>query len=427
MKKDIFISYRRKGGEHLALLMFHQLQQDGYSVFLDVETLHSGKYNEALFSRIEESTDVILILSPHALDNCQAPDDWVRKEIESALKHNKNIIPIMMEGFTDWPSDLPSTMRELPNFNGLANKTGYFTAMMQKLERDFLYSKPVRTPVLSGVTTDAEPARFRKCIACGSLEVTVDDPLPKDVLHLRVFRKMIAWWTYLTAVVCIIMALVTAIQEKRLTLFGINPDFLWQLPLIRMIDFRPETYLHFLIVTACLLLMGHIAYKYSNTRPILELENERRTVTVTCKKCSAKHRVSVAAENLTDPEIAAKNKAVSTLAVPFFLALPVIYFSSLDVVWKEQLIESPEDFFTTVIVLLMLPAAYLLHRIDKIIRHLSGIPTGTFREYLQSDITGEPYQEEDPAQPDEKDLSLKEKVIRFAKPDHPINNKKEDE
>ena len=59
---DIFISYRREGGESLAQLLYIRLTMEGYSVFLDVESLRSGKFNEALHSQIDECDDFLLVL-----------------------------------------------------------------------------------------------------------------------------------------------------------------------------------------------------------------------------------------------------------------------------------------------------------------------------------------------------------------------------
>ena len=67
MKYDIFISYRRDGGDTLAQLIYDRLTDRGYSVFLDIESLRSGKFNEKLFSVIDECRDVVVILPPGSL------------------------------------------------------------------------------------------------------------------------------------------------------------------------------------------------------------------------------------------------------------------------------------------------------------------------------------------------------------------------
>jgi hypothetical protein len=64
---DIFISYRREGGEHLAGRVKDALKNRGFSVFMDVEDLKSGKFDEALLGKIEDATDVLVILTPGCL------------------------------------------------------------------------------------------------------------------------------------------------------------------------------------------------------------------------------------------------------------------------------------------------------------------------------------------------------------------------
>lgn len=138
--KDIFISYRREGGEFLASLLYQRLSSDGYSVFLDVESLRSGKFNEQLFRVIEECTDFLLILPPNGLDRCVHPDDWVRLEIERAVDLGKNIIPVMMRGF-EWPDTLPEKLQEIPLENGVTANTELFDGVIARLEKKLLRSK----------------------------------------------------------------------------------------------------------------------------------------------------------------------------------------------------------------------------------------------------------------------------------------------
>ena len=82
---DVFISYRRSGGEYTAKILRDRLEDMGYRVFFDVESLRSGYFNTKLYSVIDECRDFLLILSPGALDRCANPDDWVRLEVERAL------------------------------------------------------------------------------------------------------------------------------------------------------------------------------------------------------------------------------------------------------------------------------------------------------------------------------------------------------
>ena len=68
-KYDIFISYRRSSYE-TASLIATRLSAAGYSVFFDIESLRSGKFNEQLYEVIDGCKDFIVVLSQNALDRC---------------------------------------------------------------------------------------------------------------------------------------------------------------------------------------------------------------------------------------------------------------------------------------------------------------------------------------------------------------------
>lgn len=143
-KYDIFISYRRSGGQETARILRDTLTERGYKVFFDVESLRAGAFNTKLLSVIEECEDFVLVLSPDALDRCSDPEDWVYQEIAHAFRHRKNIIPIMLRDF-EFPKDLPEELKELPYQNGLAANLEYYDAFMDKLET-FLRSKQQKRP-----------------------------------------------------------------------------------------------------------------------------------------------------------------------------------------------------------------------------------------------------------------------------------------
>lgn len=131
-KYEVFVSYRRDGGEALACLISERLKQREYSVFYDVESLRSGKFNEKIFQVIDNCTDVIVVLPENGLDRCKNDSDWVRKEVAYAINAKKNIIPIMMRNF-EFPKDLPEDIDELRNFNAISANMEYFEASFSKL------------------------------------------------------------------------------------------------------------------------------------------------------------------------------------------------------------------------------------------------------------------------------------------------------
>ena len=144
--RDIFISYRRDGGFTTAKHLFDILARDGYAVSFDLDTLRNGRFDEALFSRIDECTDFIIILSKGCFDRtldpgCHREDDWMRRELAHALKLEKNIIPIMLNGFNDFPSNLPSDIRGVALMKGPKYSREYFDAFYKRL-KDYLKSSP---------------------------------------------------------------------------------------------------------------------------------------------------------------------------------------------------------------------------------------------------------------------------------------------
>lgn len=117
MEYDIFISYRREGGKEIARIIKAELEKMGFSVFLDFDELNDGHFEKYIIRAIDSSSVFMLILSPNALDLCIDEDDWVRKEIEYAIKKDCHIVPINPDQkFNGYPNVLPETIqKELPN------------------------------------------------------------------------------------------------------------------------------------------------------------------------------------------------------------------------------------------------------------------------------------------------------------------------
>lgn len=108
MAYDIFISYRREGGEDIARQLELALENYGYSVFLDFDACDDGRFETKIKKGIEEAPIFILILSHGALDRCANSDDWVLQEIQYAISLNKKIISVCPDTkFEGIPETLP--------------------------------------------------------------------------------------------------------------------------------------------------------------------------------------------------------------------------------------------------------------------------------------------------------------------------------
>lgn len=68
-------------GPTCSLLKVH-LQLHGFSVFIDVEKLEAGKFEDKLIQSVMGARNFVLVLSPGALDKCMQDHDckdWVHK------------------------------------------------------------------------------------------------------------------------------------------------------------------------------------------------------------------------------------------------------------------------------------------------------------------------------------------------------------
>ncbi|XP_053941162.1 NAD(+) hydrolase SARM1 isoform X1 [Cuculus canorus] len=143
---DVFISYRRSTGSQLASLLKVHLQLHGFSVFIDVEKLEAGKFEDKLAQSVMSARNFVLVLSPNALDKCMGdPEckDWVHKEIVTALNCGKNIVPVTDHFEWPDPETLPTDMRAVLKFNGIKWSHEYQEATIDKIIR-FLQGRSSR-------------------------------------------------------------------------------------------------------------------------------------------------------------------------------------------------------------------------------------------------------------------------------------------
>ncbi|XP_076453132.1 NAD(+) hydrolase SARM1-like [Babylonia areolata] len=159
---DVFLSYRRSNGSQLASLLKVHLQLRGFSVFIDIERLLAGKFDEGLLQSVRQASHLVLVLTPNALDRCVGDDlreDWVHKEIATAMEAGVNIIPVTADGF-QWPPtpSLPADISRLPFFNGLRWIHDYQDACVDKLEAFLRGQTPHHLPSASTLPpTSADP------------------------------------------------------------------------------------------------------------------------------------------------------------------------------------------------------------------------------------------------------------------------------
>jgi tetratricopeptide (TPR) repeat protein len=138
---SVFISYRRRTSSFIARAVFMDLRQHGYDVFMDVESIDSGQFETIILDQIAARAHFVVILTQGSLDGCQAPDDWLRREIERAIDLGRNIVPLLVNEFrfdATASAYLTGRLTALPSYNALTLPHEYFDEAMARLRTRFL-------------------------------------------------------------------------------------------------------------------------------------------------------------------------------------------------------------------------------------------------------------------------------------------------
>ena len=145
MNYDVFISYRRQNPDGISnislartfLLKFESL---GYKVFFDYSECTDDYFVDKILPAIRTCRFFLLIMTPGSLERCKMDEgDWVRREIEEALKYHRKIIPVTPDDNPQdvWPKDLPQSLTLLSTNGGLQitkiHMGSFFDVSMGKL------------------------------------------------------------------------------------------------------------------------------------------------------------------------------------------------------------------------------------------------------------------------------------------------------
>jgi TIR domain len=124
------------------LAVFGDLTRHGYDVFIDYDGIGSGSFETAILENITARAHFLVLLTPTALERSGDPKDWMRREIETAVESQRNIVPLMLAGFNFSTSvsqaQLVGKLAELRKYNGLPIPEGYFPQAMERLRNKFL-------------------------------------------------------------------------------------------------------------------------------------------------------------------------------------------------------------------------------------------------------------------------------------------------
>jgi hypothetical protein len=189
MSEQIFISYRREGGDIYAKAICDALKVRGYSVFYDFDSLQGGYFDDRIYRAIEECNDFVLVLPPNSLDRCVNEDDWVRLEIGHAIKFGKNIIPVMLPDFS-FPKNLPADIANIARINGIPLIMQFFDHAVIPAIIDRFSSSASRAaqPTVISEPTASNGLEFTLNFAGTEYSVSFDNCTDNDVIIPKLYK-----------------------------------------------------------------------------------------------------------------------------------------------------------------------------------------------------------------------------------------------
>jgi len=127
----IFISYRRDDTADTCGRIYDRLVMafGKAAIFMDVDAIPVGvRFPQYIAETIQRTSVQLVVIGPHWLDattddgerRLDIPSDFVRQEIEAALRRGIPVIPILVQGATMPPAGgLPPSLRDLASHNAI--------------------------------------------------------------------------------------------------------------------------------------------------------------------------------------------------------------------------------------------------------------------------------------------------------------------
>lgn len=147
-KYDVFISYRRCGGDKYAELIKLALINKGIDesrIFLDTHAMQNTEdFEQYLVDAVKRSSNVVVIISKNCFAERRQNDRMV-KEIEIAISEKINIIPVFFDDVVNFVNqNLPNSIKSLETANAISYNHEYTDAFYNKL-LSFLVSDTTTT------------------------------------------------------------------------------------------------------------------------------------------------------------------------------------------------------------------------------------------------------------------------------------------
>lgn len=163
-------------------------------IFMDTYSLRAGNYVTDLEQALRDSMNVVVIVTKGCFEGLTENSNWV-KEITTALKLGKNVVPIYYDGITEVnPDELPECLKEFPNTNAVIYSPHYVKASYDRLcsllKTDYAF---IRKTVLSVIGAVAGAAALAAGIYSGGSAVirAIENSRRSDVVVEEEVRGLV--------------------------------------------------------------------------------------------------------------------------------------------------------------------------------------------------------------------------------------------
>jgi hypothetical protein len=141
---NIFISYGRADARELAIRLRDNLQDVGYSVWLDLNELPGGaNWSQDIEEAIEHCHLMIAVMSPHSYNS-----QWCRAEQLRAIRKGKRIIPLLAIVGTEVPLHLEHI--NYLNFTDMSRYDEMFRDLLSDITAGSAFRQVTVSPATSG-------------------------------------------------------------------------------------------------------------------------------------------------------------------------------------------------------------------------------------------------------------------------------------
>lgn len=150
---EVFINYRT-GDEEIVAGLLHEALTRRFgeeTIFLAGRSIAAGDdFRQALLDGVRRSKALLAVIGPHWLDRdgdgerrIDRPDDWVKREIAEAFRHNVRVIPVLIGGVDRLiAEDLPPELEVLAFSQSLRLQLRSLQEDLQRLGAELLELVP---------------------------------------------------------------------------------------------------------------------------------------------------------------------------------------------------------------------------------------------------------------------------------------------